>query len=236
MRLILTCLFLSFFSFSCSNYSTEAQIRVDANGKVNGDSNQTRQSVIDISTIDFQNFTYPDFYAKNEGKTFTLKNGEFVYVDEKQTDSRNYKLRKTYYFDITGDKKNEAITHIFAETGAESTDPQSVFFVHSIENRQPKLIWKIAAGKEELGGLKFVHFKNKEIILETFGNCSIKDWSIVASFDVKNVGKIENASFTRFVFTLENNAFVQTSREVLPLPKVNMMNYRPQILFGEQQQ
>ncbi|HVE55838.1 MAG TPA: hypothetical protein VNB22_03355 [Pyrinomonadaceae bacterium] len=234
MKLSLLVILLAAFSNGCGSFSTEAQIKLSTNGRIgNNNTNQANSKIkpktVDISKVDFNNFTYPDFSGGKVDKNFTLKKGK----SEKKAGEPNYYVRKTYYFDLTGDEKDEAITHIMAEGCQVSCDPRSLFYVHTMENDQPKLIWKVATGVDELGGLKSVHFKVNEIVLESFGECSLENWWTKPNIDVKNNPKLKAANYTRFVFSRGSDGFTQTSRDLLPLGYTNFLEYRPQINFGK---
>jgi hypothetical protein len=236
MKSFLLIIIVSILSLNCSSFSTKAQIRATSNGQVTNTNTNPKSDVKtpapDISTIDFKNFTYPDLFAGKTDRTFTLKNGQSG--TPKLPGQRIFALRKTYFFDITGDGENEAITQILTDGCGEGCDSHSLFYVHTIENNQPKLIWKIATGAEALGGLKSVAFKNKSIILETFGNSAIQDSLVNTIFDTKLPKSIIPTNYTRFVFSLTDKMFTQTDKEVLPLTDKTIAGYRAQISFGEQ--
>ena len=222
-------------SLSCGSFSTKAQIRVNANGTVIFSNSNNKPVVklppIDIKKVDFKNFAYPELLTGTADKNFILTNGQ--YRSKKSLSQRVYTLRKTYYFDITGDEKDEAITLILAEGCGEGCDSHNLFYVYTVENNQLKLIWQIATGAEALGGLKSAAFKNKQIVLELFGNCTIDKSLISARFDPKNPKKILLTDFTRFVFSFKDNVFSYSTKELLPLQVKNITGYNFQISFGE---
>jgi hypothetical protein len=232
MKLTFITIFLSILSLIFGNFSAQAQVRSSSSGKVTKTDNQTTPTNTDITKVDFTNFTFPDLFAGKTEKSFTLKNGQFR--ASKLSNARVFTLRKTYYFDITGDEKDEAITQIIAETCTINCESQSLFYVHTIENNQPKLIWKIATGTAELGGLKSVNFNIKEIVLETFGNVSLDNSLIKSNVDIKKTVKVQTIDFTKFVFSLSDKGFASTSKETLPLKEKYTAEYRPQISFGSQ--
>jgi len=232
MKLSFLVIFLAVFSYGCGSFTTEAQIKLSANTNVantNQANSKIKPKTVDVSTVDFNNFTYPDFSGGTVGKSFTLKNGK----SEKKAGEPNYYVRKIYYFDLTGDEQDEGITHIMAEGCQVSCDPRSLFYVHTMENNQPKLVWKIATGVDELGGLKSINFKVNEIVLESFGDCTLENWWTKPNIDVKNNPKLKAANYTRFVFSGDENGFTQKTRDILPLNSTNFLEYRPQISFGE---
>lgn len=235
MKLFFLIILLTFFSNGCGSFSTKAQIRGSSNGKVistntNQANSKTKTNKPIFTAVDFQNFTYPDFVGGNTEKTFTVKNGK----SEKKVGVPTYFVRKTYYFDLNGDEKDEAVTHIMAEGCQVSCDPRSLFYVYTMENNQPKLLWKIATGVDEFGGLKSVNFKVNEITLETFGDCSLENWWTKPVMDVIKNPQMKAANYTRFVFSLGANGFTQSAKDTLPLAETNFLEYRPQISFGKQ--
>jgi hypothetical protein len=191
---------------------------------------QTKNTTTDITKIDFKNFNYPLPSVGNLEKSMTLKNG----ISLKKDGLPNFTLRKTYYFDLTGDNEDEAITQIIADGCQLGCESSNLFYVHTIENDQPKLIWKIAIGGDVLGGLKAAHFKVKEFVIETFGDCTLNDWLIKTNLDMKKNSRVTATSYSRFVFTYENNSFATGAKTMLPLEtNLNMASFRPKISFGE---
>ena len=118
-------------SLNCGSFSTKAQIRVNANGTViNSNSNNkpvVKLPPIDIKKVDFKNFAYAELLTGTGDKNFILTNGQ--YRSKKSLSQRVYTLRKTYYFDITGDEKDEAITLILAEGCGDDCDSHNLFYV-----------------------------------------------------------------------------------------------------------
>ena len=209
---------------------TKARTKASNTGRVTGsNSNQSMPNPksFDISKIDFKNFTFPDFTG---GKTFTLKNG----VAGNKDSLPKYTLRKTYYFDLDGDRQNEAISHVIADGCQLGCESSSLFYIHTADGYQPKLLWKIATGGDLLGGLKAVNFKSREINLEVFGDCQLENLVIKPNVDLKKNANLKTKIYTKFVFTLGENGFTQTARATLSLPnRTNIAAYRPKISFGE---
>ncbi len=236
MKLTFLLIILSIFSLNCGSFSSKAQTSASSEVKVgNSNTNQPKSNVkansLDISTVDFKNFSFPDLFGGKTQKTFTLKKGQFR--NGKLSTDRVYTWRKSYFFDITGDGKDESVTHIIAEGCGKDCDSHSLFYVHTVENNQPKLIWKIALGSEALGGLKSVNFNNKEITLEAFGSCTLKDGLISAAYDGKDPKQILPSNYTRFVFNLSDSFFSETDKVVLAFTEKTIADYRPKISFGE---
>ena len=234
MKLFFLVIIFSFFASGCGKINTQAQFTASNTGKiVNSNVNQSaaKANTLDISTVDFKNFTFPDFGAGNSEQPFTLKNA----VAESGNNYPKYTLRKTYYFDLTGDAKDEAITHIIADGCQLGCDSSSLFYIHTAEYNKPKLFWKIAVGGDLLGGLKLANFKAKEIVMEVFGDCLLSNSVITPNIDLKKNTSLKATNYTRFVFSRTENGFAQSTREVLPLPpNTNVIDYRSQISFGEE--
>ena len=191
---------------------------------------QKPKNTSEISKFDFKNFTYPIPDIGMPEKSVTLKNGS----QAAKNGLPNFKLRKTYYFDLTGDRADEAITQIIADGCQIGCESSSLFYVHTLENGKPALIWKIAIAGDIMGGLKSAHFNVKEFTIETFGDCTLDDWKIKTNLDLKNNQKIIAYHYSRFVFTYENGAFSSGTKILLPLENnLNMAGYRPKISFGE---
>jgi hypothetical protein len=110
----------------------------------------------------------------------------------------------------------------------------SLFYIYTVEQNQPRLLWKIAVGGNEMGGLKKVNFDSDEIILDVFGDCSLEGWLIRPFVDIKKNPKLKTSSYTRFVFSRAETGFTQTSKVTVPLTtRIDFSAYRPQISFGE---
>lgn len=235
MKLLFLGVALALVSSACGNFKTSAQISSSSNGKVaNIKSNQTKPKIktFEISTVDFRNFTYPYFTGDATEKTFTLKNG----TTGKIAGTPQYTLRKTYYFDLTGDRQDEAITHIIADGCQMGCESSSLFYIHRAENNQPVLFWKLGIGGDTMGGLKSVNFNIDEIILEVFGECTANNGLVKAAIDLTQNPNLRISNYTRFVFKREANGYTQTERDVFPLSDTNLEDYRPQISFGKPRQ
>jgi hypothetical protein len=180
--------------------------------------------------VDFANYTFPEFRLGQTEKSFTLKNGA---SSEKEVFPK-FTLRKTYYFDLTGDRRDEAVSHIIAEGCQLGCEKSNLFYIYTSENKQPKLLWKIATGGNVLGGLKWANFAIDEITMEVFGDCQVENQVIKPEVDVKKNADLKTTNYTRFVFSKKGNDFVQTSRDLLPLTaNVDFTEFRPQISFGD---
>ena len=234
MRIFIPLIIFSALAAGCVHVSTDAQIRASNNGKVtvpnsNMKTPNRRKDPIDLRKIDFKNFTFPDFSGL-ESKTFTLKNG----ISQGSQTQPNYKLRKTYFFDLTDDDEDEAVSHIIADGCQMGCESSNLFYVYTADDRQSKLLWKIAIGGNVLGGLKAANFKVNEIVMEVFGDCNIENGIIKPKIDMKNNSRMRTSNYTRFVFSGGEAGFSQTGKEVIPLTtNIDFTEYRAQIRFGD---
>lgn len=235
MRIFIPLIIFSVFAAGCVHVKTDAQISASNTGKViKTNSNQStpnrRKDPIDLAKVDFKNFTFPDFGGISE-KTFTLKNG----ASGNNPALPTYKLRKTYYFDLTGDDEDEAVSHIIAEGCQMGCESSNLFYIYTADEKEAKLLWKIAVGGNALGGLKAANFKANEIVMEVFGDCGIEKGIIKPQVDMKKNTRLRTTNYTRFVFTGGDDGFAQTGKDLLPLTtSVDFTEYRAQISFGEQ--
>lgn len=188
---------------------------------------ESKTKTLDISKTDFKNFTYPVPTASNSEKLIKFRNG----TSEKIEGMSNFKLRKTYYFDLDGDGNDEAITHIIGDGCLLGCESSSLFFIFTPDENRAKMIWKIAVGGGTMGGLKTANFTGEKIVIEAFGDSALEGWLILPKVDVKTNPMLKTSSYTRFVFTGDN--FTPSKRDVLPLTKtINLADYRPTISFG----
>lgn len=230
MKLLFLAIILSILAAGCNSLSTEAQIRASSNDTVSNKNQSSRTNTLDISTVDFKNFSFPDPASGKTEKSFTLKNG----VSGKKGVTPVFTLRKTYYFDITGDERDEAISHIIADGCQVGCESSQLFFVHTAEENKPKLLWKIAVSGDTTGGLKAVNFKVNEIVLEVFGESALDNWLVKSNIDLKKNPKLKTNNYTRFVFSGGENGFMPTDKDIIPLTTyIDFLEYRPQISFGK---
>lgn len=235
MRIFIPVIIFSVFAAGCVHIRSDAQIRSSNTGKV-VDTNSSmptpnrRKDPLDLSKIDFKNFTFPEFGGLAE-KTFTLRNG----TSDGKNDQPKYKLRKTYFFDLTGDDEDEAVSHIIANGCQLGCEASNLFYIHTADGNQTKLLWKIAVGGNVLGGLKSANFKTNEIVMEVFGDCSIENGVIKPEVDINKNSRMRTINYTRFVFSAVENGFLQTDRDLVPITTdIDFSEYRAKIRFGEQ--
>lgn len=200
--------------------------KASGSGKVSDGKNQINQQTgfddAESLATDFKNFKFSD----KDNKEFQLTDGVYVFSNPKTKTSHNYQFRKVYYFDVTGDDKKEAVVHLLADS-CEDCETRSIFYLFSAKDKKLQEVWKVFTGAGAKCGLKDVSFNRAEIVLETFGNCTFKDSSIIEDPLLK-----KSDVSTKFDFYFKDGAFNQESKENLPFKESEIINYRTKIQFG----
>lgn len=175
---------------------------------------------IDLTTFDFKNHTYPDPAGTGSDAVFSLVNG--VAKNGRIT------LRRIYFFEISDDSDDEAISMIVDSVCEAGCEPATRFFVHSAGATEPELVFKFASGAGFSCGLKAADFSVNEIAIETLGECELKnDWIAIPSTATKS-----GSDFTRFKFTRSGDGSWNAARESRRGVTVDLSDFRPKISFG----
>ncbi|MBA2737718.1 MAG: hypothetical protein H0U50_13140 [Pyrinomonadaceae bacterium] len=162
-----------------------------------------------IRKIDFKNFTYTDKTGKN---IFTLTNGEEPFDQMKDI---AFSLENIEYADLTNDKEDEAIIHISVQYGGGSS---GLFYVFTLENKNPKILWYGESGYGAEGELKKVYAENDKLIVEFFGNNQFVETTGEFKFlNQKTVPKdlCCPTSFTKFRFKWDGEKFALAGKPEL---------------------
>jgi hypothetical protein len=164
-----------------------------------------------IRKIDFKNFTFPG--TEDYAGKFTLKNGEKPYEHGKED---GIDLDKTEYFDVTGDKEEEAVLRMSIQTGG--TAMPNLIYIYTLKNKKPKLLWGFITGDRANGGFKSIYAENGELIVELFGkNKFVKDKWENEDDVLDNNGACCPTRFTRSRLKWNGEKFVLKSNpEVFP--------------------
>lgn len=157
---------------------------------------------------------------------FKLRSGNFVLKNPKTKESTALNLRKTFFFDITGDSRKEAIVHILGST-CEMCDDKSLFYAFTAAGLKPVEVFRIAGGTGEQCGIKEIVFDVKSILVDTYGDCEAANGLISP---VKG-GTMKNKA-SRFLFEFADGKFKVSIRESIDLPEAPA-EYRTQIRFGK---
>jgi hypothetical protein len=159
-----------------------------------------------IKQIDFKNFTYTG--PADYDVSFTLKNGA---KDQARLNETGYSLLDVNYFDVTGDREEDAIVIIGIQTGGSATPV--LVFVYSLVGDTPKVLWKFVSGDRAEGGLKEIYLENDELVVELFGDAAYRDGSWTASVPMeKSRGDCCPINYTKTRFRWTGKSFVVQGR------------------------
>jgi hypothetical protein len=155
-----------------------------------------------IRKIDFKNFTYP---TQLDNGSFTLTNGEEPFGQMKDI---AFKLENIQYADLTNDREDEAIIHISIEYGG--SDKSGQFYVYTVENNKPKILWHVVSGYGAEGELKRVYAENSKLIVELFGNNKfVQDTGFkFPNQEVIPKNRCCPTTFTKFTFKWNGDKFM----------------------------
>ncbi len=158
---------------------------------------------LSVRKIDFKNFKYPDETGKN---IFTLTNGEEPFGQMKDI---AFSLENIEYADLTDDNEDEAIIHISVQYGG--SDKSGLFYVYTVENNKPSILWYGESGYGAEGELKKVYAENNKLIVELFGNNKFVETT--GEFKFPNQRDIPKdlrypTTFTEFRFRWNGEKFV----------------------------
>jgi hypothetical protein len=175
-----------------------------------------------IGKTDFNNFSYPKILEKGLVK---LKDGCFgqeITVPGLSIDI--YTLESVEFLDFNGDGEDEALINVLFFSGGGSSGTSENYYIYKFQGKKLHLIWKIATGTRAYCGVKEYELKDKQIILELFGKCTVK-----ADGNFKDEGKhkydYSAEEYTKFVFGWTGNHFGVKSREVFPFPEGEIKEY-----------
>lgn len=181
----------------------------------------------DFKAFDFENFSYPFRYNHNNKDVFfKLQNGKLEFDS---ADDRGWvSLSETLYVDVTGDGKKEAIILLWHVSCGGSCDGGSaLFYIYTLENKKPKLIWQYGTGSLAYGdGLKSFVIKNDSFEIEKFMKC-VPDSPENSSPATMTCGKFETQNVVRDSFRYDGEKFVTISSKIIETPITEVKNYSP---------
>ena len=171
-----------------------------------------------IGKVDFSNFKYPSIWKwlKHPVK---LKNGELEFQEDRC--GTNISLEKIKYLDFTNDGEDDALVILHNHTACGSSSNQVAFFVFTIRNKRPQIIWKFTSGSEAHGGTRDFWLDDKELIVELYGKCKIVGFEPKVDYSEIEFNRYSDTalkSTTKYRFGWNGNKFGQKSVEVLPYP------------------
>jgi hypothetical protein len=175
-----------------------------------------------IGKIDFNNFSYPKIWEKGSVK---VKNGCFGQeITQPGLSIERYSLESVEFVDFNADGVDEALIEVIFFSGGVSTGSSENFYIYQLRGQKPNLIWRIATGSRAYCGTKDHELKDRQIILELFGKCTVK-----SDGNFKDEGKhsydFAAEDYTKFVFGWSGGKFIEKSREVFPFPERDIKEY-----------
>lgn len=173
-----------------------------------------------FSHVDFKNRSYGQYkFESGEKFDLTIRNGEFEYDLGAGKGRGWFFLKDTFFTDVTGDGKLDAIvwfTHVECEVSCDGG--RALLYVFSVGRDQLKEIWRYETGPYAYGcGLKSLTVMNKQLVMQMFGRCSPPEWVTSGGRDKFMVSDttILNFHFNGSRFVEGNSEFVSTrAREV----------------------
>ena len=118
-----------------------------------------------ISKVDFRNFTYPGFSGR---KSIRVKDGELEYEPGRGC-HQSFTVREVDYLDFTGDGEEEALVRMIDHEACGSSWAAVYYYVYTVRNDRPRLMWKFATGSEAHGGEKDFRIEGKDLVFELYG-------------------------------------------------------------------
>lgn len=121
---------------------------------------------LDITKVDFKNFTYQPYCAGEDTRKVTVKNGEFSEEKEADgyTDRFYFNIFDVAYGDIGGDKVVEAIVLSACNTGGTGNFTEG--FVYRMKGGKPVLVTRIEGGDRAEGGLRSAVVENGLLVVD----------------------------------------------------------------------
>lgn len=121
---------------------------------------------LDITKVDFKNFTYQPYCAGEDTRKVTVKNGEFSEEKEADgyTDRFYFNIFDVAYGDIGGDKVVEAIVLSACNTGGTGNFTEG--FVYRMKGGKPVLVTRIEGGDRADGGLRSAVVENGLLVVD----------------------------------------------------------------------
>lgn len=158
---------------------------------------------------------------------FRLRSGTFILKNATTRETTALNYRKSYFFDVTGDSKTEAVVHILGST-CEMCDDKSLFYVFTSAGLKPVEIFRMLGGAGAQCGIKRIVFDVKIITVDAFGDCDVADGAILP---VK--GSTLKDKYTQFNYKLTDGVFKLELRDLMDLGETPT-EYRTQLAFGRQ--
>jgi len=130
-----------------------------------------------IRSVDFRNFMFPGIFEKH----ITLRHGKSTVKTE--SCETQYELDDVIYRDLNADGQEDAVVSIDDLQACGSSCRSYNFYIYTIKNNRPRLLWKFSSGCQGAGGLKDFHMSGRTLVFELFGKTRIAGTKVRAVGD-----------------------------------------------------
>ena len=164
-----------------------------------------------ISKIDFRNFTYPNLGGRGR---IRMKGGEIEY--EVDHCLQSYRIQGVDYLDFTGDGEDEAIVRLVDHMACGSSWAAVYFYIYTVRNGRPHLLWSFATGSEAHGGKKDFRIEDKELVFELYGKWQPVRGELTFKENREHTDDCCPTHYTVYRVVWDGKKFRQKLVEVLP--------------------
>jgi len=119
------------------------------------------------------------------------------------------------YIDFTEDGEDEAFVNLREFGGSGSSYCNQHYYIYTMRNKRPYLLWKLSTGSKAIGGLKDFRLKNKEFIIELYGKCKIVGTELKVNEGEEFTSECCHKEYTVFRFGWNGHKLVQKEVNVL---------------------
>lgn len=120
-----------------------------------------------IRDVNFRNFTFPGIFEKR----ITLRDGKSI-IKTKYCETQ-YELDDVIYRDLNHDGQEDALVSIEDFQACGSSCRSENFYIYTIKNKRPSLLWKFSTGCQGAGGMKDFQISGRSLVFELFGKTRI---------------------------------------------------------------
>lgn len=175
------------------------------------------QAKSQIRKVDFRNFSFPGLWEKH----INLRDGKLEVISPSEG-CNSYTLKSVDYADLTGDGKEEALIHMDNFSGCGSAGYIDYYYIYTLRNNRPRLLWKYSTGNDAQGGLKTFSLNGRELVFELFGK------SRIVGTKTKDLDETERCcprQYSRIRVAWDGRRFRQRGVEYFPFPYKNLNDY-----------
>ncbi|MDX6614148.1 MAG: hypothetical protein QOD75_3334 [Blastocatellia bacterium] len=135
-----------------------------------------------------------------------------------------YKLKSVTYRDLTGDGKEEALIHIEDYTACGSSGVSDNYYIYTMRNNRPHLLWRFGTGGFADAGLMDFRLRGRDLIFQLFGKYKIVGPKFV-SLGEDSISKWDPKHYSRIRISWDGKRFRQRTLKILPFPYKDIHEY-----------